>query len=186
MFVELLGLSQNISFSDGVVQNYMNLKLPNGKVMQVAVDDDTSVELIALSRGITPPPQSQPSAPAPIQAPPMQSDPDAVASGYSGFSEEDGDLVFGGEATPDVVQQRLDEAASQVASASLGHEGGVEERATRMTTPTPPPAPHWTNSRRAPTVTKDDYGYPKLSGADVADPGEVSGDSDDPEEVQQV
>lgn len=186
MLVEVLGLTQSIDFSDGSIQNYLNLTLPNGKAVLAAVDDETAAEFVSLSRGDTTTTSSgarmvPPAPPKPV----MRSEPDAVADGYSGFSDDAGTVVFGGDATPeDVVQDRLSEAARQVASASLGHEGTEEERAARLGKPAP--VPHWNNSRRAPTVTKNEYGYPQLSGSDVSDPGEISGDSDEQDEVQQV
>jgi len=182
MRVDITGLSQQLSFENGDIQNFLNIRLPNGKVILAEVDSEVCNTIVAMSRGLEPskeaatPTQQQPSYK-------MESAPDVPMESTDTFSpsfgveeNEDGAVVFGGEDPVETtVQQRLDEAAAQLGRVHMNEAPAK-----------PAPTPHWHNARRAPTVSKDDYGNPVLTGADVADPGEVSGTSDEVDEVQQV
>lgn len=170
MDVQIVSMSQDVSFEDGSVTNFLTLRVPSGHLVRAVVAEDSVPVLVdnlaATQTGVPP------------QAPKVSIPRTAVEEGYyenyaQSSSHEDVWMPPGGSPyqprTP-VVSEDYDPALSSndpsVQSAAYrDKQKRVAERIKRGGT---------NNSR---SVPKDDMGYPIISGSGGVDPGELMGSS---------
>lgn len=167
MDLSVVSLSQDVSFEDGSITNFVLLRVPSGQVIRAVVTDDSAkvlVENFAVQQGA-----SMPQAPVDKPAAPV-------------VTNDEGAVVFGG------APAEYEEPSSSF---------WVPSSAPAAPRPAPKPQPVWTDasaqaqaykeeqqrlrnnprSSEARTVAKDEYGYPIVRGNGI-DPGEVLGGGD--------
>lgn len=165
MDLSVVSLSQDVSFEDGSITNFVLLRVPSGQVIRAVVTDDSAkvlVETFAAQQGST------------MNAPPT---PTAPAT-----TNDEGAVIFGG------APSEYEEPASSFWMPSVA---ASDPRPAPRQQPAPKDAAaqaraykeeqqHIRNNPRsfeARTVAKDEYGYPIVRGNGV-DPGEVLGGGD--------
>lgn len=103
MDAQIVSLSQDVSFEDGSITNFISLRLPSGHIIRAVVGDDSARILVETASGVAPPPpvqQQQQVIPQPRQHP-LPSPPAAYGQ------EEEGAVVFGGGEPEDEDQPRM-------------------------------------------------------------------------------
>jgi len=183
MELTLVSLSQDISFEDGSMTNYLVLRTPSGHLLRSIITDDSAKllfeNLAAIQHGVPPtsvthaPPKSEPHRPLPRQ---VQDDGSVIFGGDGGTEESSESSSFWPPATnprpapppPVPVEPRIEYAdASEQAQAYRAEQKEIKRRIKSN--------PMGTQNGR--TVSKDEYGYPIVRSAGGIDPGEVVGSS---------
>lgn len=151
MHLQLASLSQDVSFEDGSVTNFIVLRTPSGRMVRAVVTDEGAkvfVEEFAARQGAS--------------APSLASQPSYAPTSMN----DEGAVVFGGDAPS---EEERSEAASfwspdEPPSVAPAQEPPKSQKRGAKAT---------YNAR---TVPKDDAGYPIMRGSGV-DPGEIMGSS---------
>ena len=205
----ITGISQEMDFEQGASMTYLTVRLPNGRLVRAAIDDETAAEVVGLQVKNKGMPRPVMRAPAPLEQ--RQPEPEAGAvDDYSeppggGFTpapaEEDppGDTmhVFGGQDSPDaprgpVPATREEVNVANAEAAMTGTEPEDEGSPTIVVEgpPATPPGRVRSVVQRLPngkiivpsrTVPKTDRGYPIVANAG-ADPQAIVGGRDQDED----
>lgn len=182
MDLKVVFLSQDMSFEDGSLTNFVILRTPSGQTLRAVVSDESArllvEEHVALKTGV--PLAPRPAVPAPQAAPPPQ-----AASQQR--VDESGAIVFGGDGEED---------ESEGDASGVWMPSSEQEEAAPEAQQTAPPV--WNDpeaqvksyrekqkakaaqSKKGGTfngkhIAKDNMGYPVLPGGQGTDPGEVLG-----------
>jgi len=185
MDLTIVSLSQDVSFEDGSITNFLLLRLPSGHVIRAVVMEDAAkllVENLASQKmGVpmeAPTPRAQPGVYEP-PAPAMPSAPQRTMMTDAGEAR-----VFGGDGDPEEEEE----------PSGPWMPGGVD-RGPEVSAPA---QQTWTNpdeqlraykqqqkeqaarikmggTFNGKHIPKDDMGYPRVAGGSGADPGEVMG-----------
>ena len=185
MDLQVLSLSQDVSFEDGSITNFVVLRSPSGHVLRAVITDESArllVENLAAQKVGSPMPARQAPSPqypqAPVAPPPARQH----------VPDDDGPVVFGGDPDGD--------GAAPAPAPWLP----TAEDPPPPTGFTPPPTPPQEYAdvdsqtraykrqqrlqneqmKRGGTfngkhIPKDDAGYPIVAGGQGADPGELVG-----------
>lgn len=186
MDLNLVSLSQDVSFEDGSITNFLSLRTPLGQVIRAIVADDSAKllfeTLAELQHGGTAPPQ--PPSVGYVAPPPRAAAPAAEV-------DVDGSVIFGG-----------DGGAEEGEEASTFWSAPAPAQTYAPAPQEPPPDPdlfsqdgatqatayrtqqaqqkkrikqHPMGTQNGRTVAKDSYGYPIVNGGSGVDPGEMMG-----------
>ena len=193
MQVAIIGMSQDFSFEDGEVINYMNLRLPTGQIIRALVDEETAMVVtktfVENSEPGTVVVGDEISSYVPAQTAPVPDEQKLPED--QNFNpaviQDDGAMEFGGdyedgdedpqEPALSSLQEQLSKAEDSIAKATpmtgdLTDEQ-IQEAAKRLASGEPLPEPSWTNGGRGRVaklqVQKDAAGNPILSGPGVMD-----------------
>ncbi len=108
--VELVGIGNYVRFPDGMSENRLFIRLPNGHELQAVISDSDLAQVVqAFAPAMETPDEAPPQAPVPLTRQSMQAEVEASASFAAGlFQEEslpDGStaLVFGGPEAPPIL-----------------------------------------------------------------------------------
>lgn len=174
MKVDIQGLSQHLSFEDGVAVNYLVLKLPTGDTVQVLIDEATAqlvtTAFIKYGGAAAERASIETEVHAQFAPPPLEPIDRAMPDGrYSPLSvNSDGDTEFGGnyeDPALDGLQEDLERA-----------EQRVVEAAVQPRPPQPTPSPTWNGGHRLRAIVeKDDAGNPVLRGPGFVDTDTLTG-----------
>lgn len=159
MQVELVSLQQRLDLRSGEMYLSISLRLPDGKEIELPLDQDASLLVIRAMRGSEEVPravESEPMPPPPVMvpAPEMTNMPrpnygDDVQE-FVGGDDADSAAVFGGTPAPAPM-------------------------------PPPPPIPQPQIRQPSRQVSMNDFGYPIVQRNGV-DPGEITGSGDNADE----
>lgn len=177
MDLTLITLSQDVSFEDGSITNFISLRTPSGQVVRAIVSDDSTKllfdESASQKHGVPVSSSAQPARQPPPQPSPRQQ------------VEDDGTVVFGGDSpqgepsegsfwTPEPPNygpevQEVQRAPSPADPQAHARQYQQEQKALRERM-----RRHPMGTQNGLQVDKDDRGYPIARGSGT-DPGEVMG-----------
>lgn len=190
MNITVVSLSQDVSFEDGSITNFVHLRLPTGQVIRAVVGDESAkllVENFAMAKTGAPMPRPQTPAPEPEEE--RESFQETVPARRE--VNEEGAAVFGGNYGGD----QLEETEQQPLD---WNPPPATPQAPQQAMPQPPPAyqsaeqqareysdrkrgrarqnPMGTQNGRH--VPKDEHGYPILGNNGGVEVGDVLGGGD--------
>lgn len=169
MEVQIVSMSQDVSFEDGSVTNFISLRTPSGHLIRAVISDD-SVPVLADNLAAVHSGAPIPTAPVTKRAP--QPSPE-------NFEPEDA-TIFG---DPSSVWMPPGAGAAPVAPSPVPYadpdlssdDPSVQAAAFKAQQKRQQESLRKGGSQSARQVAKDDMGYPILSGQDGTDPGELVG-----------
>lgn len=167
MDLKILSLSQDVSFEDGSITNFIIMRTPSGQVIRAIVSDESAKLLV----------EGMIAGPAHVVDTPRAVAPPAVHQEQE--VNEDGAVVFGGS-----PQEEGEDASSMWTPPSLespavapppayGTDPESQARDYRQAKMKAKPNPMGVGNAR--TISKDEYGYPIVRGNGGVDPGEIVG-----------
>lgn len=186
MDITVLSLSQDVSFDDGSITNFVQFRLPSGHVIRAIVGDDSAkllIENLAASKtGTT---IKAPEAPRP---PPAYRQQEEEEETYSAPTHtEDGAVVFGGNFDTGIredepyrddgfVPPTMQEEPEPPPPANSRVQTADEQlRAYKQRNKGQPYQKNPMGTQNARTVPKDERGYPIVNRPGGVDVGEIVG-----------
>lgn len=187
MDVTVLSLSQDVSFDDGSITNFVQFRLPSGHIIRAVVGDDSAKLLIEnLAASKTGAPVRAPEAPRP---PPVYQQREEEEDYPTPKTTEDGAAVFGGDFGTGIqedepyrddgfVPPAAQEEQEPLAPAKPRVQTADEQlRAFKQRNKGQPYQKNPLGTQNARTIPKDSQGYPIVNRPGGVDVGEVVGGS---------
>jgi hypothetical protein len=165
MDLKILSLSQDVSFEDGSITNFLIMRTPSGQMIRAIVSDESAKLLV----------EGMVAGPAHVVDTPRVSAPQV----HDREVDADGAVVFGGS-----PQEDGEEASSMWTPPVLespviapppayGTDPESQARDYRQAKMKAKPNPMGVGNAK--TISKDEYGYPVVRNSGGMDPGEVVG-----------
>jgi len=173
MQVELVSLQQKLDLNSGEMQNSISLRLPNGKMIELPIDNNESLEVIRATRWEAPRQEEmpEPSYAAPAPEPEEVEEPSPI--GYVSPAPTSG--MPTGMPRPSYGNEEARSFAGDDDAEAAAVFGGPVVSGTLG----PPPQPQV--SSRGRQVSMNEFGYPIVPRAGM-DPGEVTGSGSEADE----